>query len=447
MRAEFDIILSNWQDICKKIQESGNLSDMKIKNFYMPLKPQKFEDNTLYLYTKHYDKTLILADIEKNVKRILSSLYNIDCDIEFTENEIYIKSVNPGNKKNVFGLDPSLTFENFIPGSHNLAHGCAIAVANNPGTTMNPLFLYGNSGLGKTHLLNAIGNQVLKNNPNAKLVYTTIESLLQEYVDSTMNNTISKFKKKYRVDIDLLLVDDIQFLPPDGKKLGEEVFHIFNELIQRRKQIVLTADKPPKELVHIEDRLVTRFNQGTSVEVLVPNFETRMAIIKHLQEEYGTKLNYEAISFIANNIKSNIRQLTGSMQKVYNSSMLDEKYMNRILTVEDAKELASEYIDSIQNREITVDLIVDIVAEHYKVTSEGIISKSRKKELIKPRHIVMYLALNLTNLTQEEIGKCLGNRDHSTISNGRDKITNELLTNKSLEKNLVAITNKLNPKS
>ena len=341
------------------------------------------------------------------------------------------------------GLNPRYTFDTFVVGANNnLAHAASLAVAESPGEIYNPLFIYGGVGLGKTHLMHSIAHFILKNNPKAKILYVTSEKFTNELIDAIRNkNNISttEFREKYRNN-DVLLIDDIQFII--GKEsTQEEFFHTFNALYEAKKQIIISSDKPPKEIETLEERLRSRFEWGLTVDIQSPDYETRMAILRKKEELEGYNIDNEVIKYIASNIKSNIRELEGALTKIVALSKLDRKEINLDLAEEALKDLISPN----GTQEVTPELIIQVVADHYGVTPLDLASQKRSKDIVYPRQIAMYLCRSMVDTSLQHIGKCLGGRDHTTIIHGIEKVEAELATNSSLQNTIDILKKKINP--
>lgn len=335
-----------------------------------------------------------------------------------TKNESNVQVANKGTNEKA-GLNPRYTFENFIIGSNNrFAHAAAVAVYENPGKKYNPLFIYGGVGLGKTHLMQAIGNEMYKNNPNIKIIYCTGELFANEVISAIMNNQNESFRKKYR-NIDLLLIDDIQFLA--GKdKCQEEFFHTFNTLFESGKQIVLTSEKPPKEIALLEDRLKTRFEMGLSVDIQTPDYETRLAILRKKAEKERYVINDDILVKIATKVKSNIRELEG----VFNKLVAYTSFTNSDLT-DDVVENTIESILVKNTKVITSKLIMQVVCKFFNIKVSDIVSDKRSNSVAFPRQIAMYLCREIANLSFPAIGRDFGGRDHSTVLHAYSKIKDE----------------------
>ena len=340
-------------------------------------------------------------------------------------------------------LNPKYTFDTFVVGNNNkFAHAAALAVAESPGKMYNPLFIYGGAGLGKTHLMHSIAHFILSQQPDMKVIYVTSESFTNELIEAIRNgnNTaITTFREKYR-NVDVLLIDDIQFII--GKEATqEEFFHTFNELHGNKKQIIISSDKPPKEIETLEARLRSRFEWGILADISSPDYETRMAILHKKEEMDGYDIDNAVIEYIATNIKSNIRELEGALNKLVALSNLE----NREITVDLAKEALKDIISPDQKRDVTPQLIIDTVAEHFHISPEDITSSKRSSEIVMPRQIVMYLCRHMLDIPLKSVGTYVGKRDHSTVIHGVNKIESELKTSETLRNTVDIITKKLNP--
>lgn len=328
-------------------------------------------------------------------------------------------------------FNEKFTFENFVIGTSNeYAAAAAISAAENPGRIYNPLFIYGNSGLGKTHLMCAIGNKIKKEHPDYKVIYIPTENFTNEFVKCIRDYKMEEFRKKYRT-ADVLLVDDVQFLQ-NREGFQEEFFHTFNDLYSLNKQIVLTSDRKPSELVTLEERLRTRFQQGFNIDVTVPNYETRLAILRKKAEINQYDTSSEVLEYIADRIKSNVRELEGVLLKVNSLAQLSHKKVDI--------ELTKYTIESILPKDgivkITPDKIMDKVSTFYTITKDELIGKSRVQSLVVPRQVAMYLCSKLTDMNAGMIGKTFGNKDRTTVLHSVEKIEKSLKTDNVLKTNI-----------
>lgn len=347
-------------------------------------------------------------------------------------------SKNASYKPYSVNLNPRYLFENFIVGENNeLARAACYAVSQNPGKAYNPLFIYGNVGLGKTHLLQSIGNEVLKKDPAKNIVYVTLEKFANDLVESIKNGRVSEFKANFQ-EVDLLIIDDIQFL--SGKeKTQNEFFHIFNALYQLNKQIVLSSDRPPKAIATIEDRLRSRFEGGMIADIGRPDLETRVAILKEKSAEKGLPINDEVAKFISENIKNNIRELEGALNKIIASSELEGKEP----TLDFAKKILGSIISSGKKCGVNHQNIMDLVSEFYNIKPEDLLNKGRKQEVAWARQVAMFLMRSELSLSYPSIGDKFGGRDHTTALHAYEKINKELEVNEKLKETLFALKERL----
>ena len=325
-------------------------------------------------------------------------------------------NVQPSNEKLQHHLNISFTFDNFVEGKSNqLAKAASLQVVENPAGSYNPLFLYGGVGLGKTHLMHAVGNKILHNNPKARIVYLHSERFVTHMIKALQHNTMDDFKNFYR-SLDVLLIDDIQFFA--GKERSqEEFFHTFNALLEGGRQIILTCDRYPKEIDGLEERLKSRFGWGLPVCIEPPELETRVAILQKKAEEFGIELPSEVAFFIAKRIRSNIRELEGSLRRV----MATANFTGKPVTLEFAKETLRDLI-ALHDRLITIENIQKTVAEYYKIRISDLHSNSRSRSITRPRQLAMALSKELTNHSLPEIGNAFGGRDHTTVLHACRKI-------------------------
>ncbi len=323
---------------------------------------------------------------------------------------------NESQEKFEHNLNKTFTFDAYVSGKSNqLARAAAIQVAENPGSSYNPLFIYGGVGLGKTHLMHAIGNQVLEKSPDARILYLHSERYMQDMVRSIQGNTVNTFKQFYR-SLNILLIDDIQFFA--GKdRTQEEFFHTFNVLMENGQQIVMSCDRYPKEIEGLEERLKSRFGWGLTVAIEPPELETRVAILQSKAELMGVSLPNEVAFFVGKRIRSNVRELEGALRRVIATS----QFIGAPITLESAKEALKDLI-ALQNRMVTIENIQKTVAQYFKIKIEDILSSGRSRSIARPRQVAMSLAKELTNHSLPEIGKAFGGRDHTTVIHACRKI-------------------------
>lgn len=362
------------------------------------------------------------------IKEVLRAVAGKEIEVEFVvlKKDDDIEEVKI-EQKNSFGLNENYTFENFVVGDSNkLAHAASMAVAKNPGRSYNPLFIYGGVGLGKTHLIQAIGHYIIKTKPALKVTYVTSEVFTNEVINSIQKNKMNEFHEKYR-NIDCLLIDDIQFLA--GKeRTQEEFFHTFNTLHNNYKQIVITSDRVPKEIPTLEDRLRSRFEWGLMVDIAPPDFETRVAILKKKAEKEKIFVPDDVFNFIAERITSNIRELEGALIRILAHASLS----NQEITLDYAKKVLSGIYDKVKKVDLSPDKIKTTVADYFSLSVKDLEGERRSQDYVVPRQIAMYLIRELTNCSLPQIGEIFGGRDHSTVLHSIEKIKKELKKDENL---------------
>ena len=451
-----NIVEQNWDKILNKMKLEYCSSNISYNTWIAPLTVYEVKDDTVYILVK---LRASLEHIEEKYRlpfRVcIAEVTGIEYEVAFvTDSETVIQekkeSIQKKNKVNAIfekaNLNPKYTFDTFVVGSNNnFAHAASLAVAESPGEIYNPLFIYGGVGLGKTHLMHSIAHYILENDPSKQVLYVTSETFTNELIDALKAGktgselAMTKFREKYRNN-DVLLIDDIQFII--GKEsTQEEFFHTFNHLHVSGKQIIISSDKPPKDIETLEARLRTRFEWGLIADISAPDYETRMAILRKKEELEGYNIDNEVIKYIATNIKSNIRELEGALTKIVALSKLNKKE----ITIELAEEALKDLISPGEVKNITPEYIVSMVAEQYEVSPEEIISQKRSRNIARPRQVVMYLCRNMLNIPLQEVGRALGGRDHTTIMHGVDKITEELKTDASLQNTIDILKKKISP--
>lgn len=447
-----DYIKENWEEIKESLRKEYDLSDISFNTWVNPLKYGYTEGDVVKIlipsdqaHALNYISNKYKSYFQVTISEIMNKTYDISFILEkdaLNEEEALSKKTYNVNSENA-NLNPKYKFDTFIVGSNNkFAHSASLAVAESPGEAYNPLFIYGGAGLGKTHLMHSIGHFILEQNPDMKVIYVTSEAFTNEVIESIRSGNaaaMTKLREKYR-NVDVLMVDDIQFII--GKEsTQEEFFHTFNTLHAAGKQIVLSSDKPPKEMETLDERFRSRFEWGLIADIQAPDYETRVAILLKNSESYKKDIDKTIIEYIANNIKSNIRELEGAFNKVIALARL-----NRVeLTLDLAEEALKDIIYPNKPKEITPSLIIEIVAEHYGVSPEDITSKRRNSEFVVPRQVVMYLCRQLTDVSYINVGKILGKKDHTTIIHGVNKIAADMKTNEELKNNIEIILKKINP--
>lgn len=321
-------------------------------------------------------------------------------------------------------INAAYSFDNFVTGEGNkMAWAAALAVVDNPGTTYNPFLIYGGVGLGKTHLMQAIGNEIKKRNPSVNIKYATSEEFTNNFISSIQNGEQQEFRDMYR-KIDVLLIDDIQFFNNKGRT-QEEFFHTFNALYNNNKQIVLTSDRLPNNIDNLEERLISRFKWGLSTDITPPDLETRIAILRKKASNENIDIDSKALTYIANNVDTNIRELEGALKRVLAYSTIQA----REITTSLAAEALQGILDKDKKKPLTTNRIIETVARHYGITVNEIKGKKRRKEIVNPRQVAMYLARELTDLSFPKIGEEFGNKNHSTVIHAYEKIHEALTSN------------------
>jgi chromosomal replication initiator protein len=443
-----------WKECLKIIKE--NVPFITYNTWFLPIKPFEIEDNILKIHVpnnffvewieEHYN-TLI----NKTVSQILGDngklAYVILEEKENTEEKIIPipsgnngRTVTPIQKPKDFEsfLNPRYEFDNFIKGEGNqLARAAAVAIADNPGqTSFNPLFIYGGVGLGKTHLIQAIGNKILEKFPNKRVIYLSADVFTVEFVEAIQNNTVNEFSNFYK-NMDALIIDDIQFLV--GKEKTQDLFfHIFNTLHQTGKQIILSSDKPPKELKGLNERLISRFLWGLQTDVQPPDFETRFAILKNKSLSYGIDLSNEILEYISQNISSNIRELEGCLIKLLANSSLSSKEIDFELVKKTVREVSTN-----KQINISIDYITKIVCEFFNVEENKVREKNRRKEIVMARQVAMYLSKILTKSSLKTIGLHFGGRDHSTVIHAHASVEQIIKSDHKMEDIVNTLKNKI----
>ena len=458
-------VKEKWPEIIEHLRVEHELLNVSFNTWIKPLKVYDVIDDTAYILV---NKDSSVEYIDKKYRLPLmvciAEITGKEYEIQFVSedddklNEIHNASIDNGQKKKTkslaekAGLNPKYTFDTFVVGgNNNFAHAASLAVAESPGEVYNPLFLYGGVGLWKTHLMHSIAHFILDKNPKKKVLYVTSETFTNELIDALRNgktagneSAMLNFRDKYR-NIDVLLIDDIQFII--GKEsTQEEFFHTFNHLHTLGKQIIISSDKPPKDIETLESRLRTRFEWGLIADISSPDYETRMAILqKKIELDHLEKYNIknDVLDYIAANVKSNIRELEGSLNKLIALYKLNNN--NNPIDIALAAEALKDIISSDNRREVTPELILDIVADHFGITVADLKSKKRDSEIAVPRQICMYLMRTMTDTALKGIGAVLGGKDHSTVKYGVEKIAKDIESDEMMANTINIIKKKINP--
>ena len=454
-----NIVEENWEQILNKMKLEYCSSNISYNTWIAPLTVYEVTDDTVYILVKlrasleHIEEKYLLP-----FKVCIAEVTGYEYEVSFvTDDHVVIQekkdtAVKKQQSNAIFeqaNLNPKYTFDTFVVGSNNnFAHAASLAVADSPGEIYNPLFLYGGVGLGKTHLMHSIAHFILEKDPTKKVLYVTSETFTNELIDALKIGkngnelAMTTFREKYRNN-DVLLIDDIQFII--GKEsTQEEFFHTFNHLHVSGKQIIISSDKPPKDIETLEARLRTRFEWGLIADISSPDYETRMAILRKKEELDGLERYHipdEVMQYIANNITSNIRELEGSLNKLIALANLENKPIDIPLAAEALKDMISPN----NTREITPELIIEVVSDHFNVPAAELKGKKRNAEIVLPRQIVMYLCRKMTDTPLKTIGLILGGKDHASVSHGVKKIEHDVKTDEALNNTVNIIKKKLNP--
>jgi len=436
-----------WERVVDRCYEY--LPSVTVDTWIKPIEVVGLSNGTLSIAVPNkFYMSWFSENYEEIIKKVLKEIYGREIDLSYVvkresgrkgqSGPTEAKQEDNESRRNKNNFNPKYTFENFVVGPGNqLAHASSIAVAENPGKVYNPLFIYGGVGLGKTHLLYAIGHRALEKKPNLNVCYISTEKFVNELIESIKNDRMDQFRRKYR-KLDILLIDDIQFIA--GKdRTQEEFFHTFNELYNEGKQIVISSDKPPTEMNNIEDRLRSRFQWGLIVDIQPPDLETRIAILRKKAEMEGISLSYEVAHMIAKRIKSNIRELEGCLTKISATASIMGK--------EISLELVRSILDTLypqQELSVSAENIIKLVASKFGMKVSEIKSKKRNRNIVIPRQLAMYLIRKLTPLSLPEIGEIFGGMDHTSVLHGIRKMENLLKTDNDLLKIAREIEEELN---
>lgn len=437
-----------WQNTVAYLKNKLNVHSFN--TWIMSMHPLAFLDNVLYIEVpNHFSRDWLNNRYAPLIKSTLQEILNKEIELKFLlEGEqlptsslpFHKKAFNPANLDDLINsyLNPKYTFETFVVGNSNrFAHAACLAVAESPARAYNPLFIYGGVGLGKTHLMHAIGHFIRENNPSLTVAYVTSEKFTNDLINAIKDDQMVEFRTKYR-SMDILLIDDIQFLA--GKeRTQEEFFHTFNTLYEANKQLIISSDRPPKEIPTLEDRLRSRFEWGLITDIQPPDLETRIAILRKKAQLEGYTIPDETISFIANRIQSNIRELEGALIRVIAISSLN----NQEVTPELAAEALKDILPAPKPKPITVQSIQEVVAQYFNIRQEELKTKKRTRAVAYPRQIAMYLSRELTDLSLPKIGEQFGGRDHTTVIHAHEKIAKESKKDPSLQNILKELEKKI----
>lgn len=452
-----DLIESKWEEILSLLETDYDISEVMINTWIRSLKIYDVEDKKIlfyvdeglgenaikFLHRREFD-LFLLSSIrqtlnDSDIEIVIDTKRNFEKDKENSEEPspkttAYMEAVSRSN------LNPKYTFETFIVGDANRhAHATCLAVADMPAQdNLNPLFLYGNAGLGKTHLMQSIAHYILKKNDKANVLYVPSEVFTTEIIESIKTSTTSQFREKYR-SVDVLLIDDVQFII--GKESTQnEFFNTFNALYNDKKQIIISSDKPPKEIKTLDQRIISRFECGVPIDIHEPDYETRMAILRNKAEiDHLEGIPDEVFVYIAEHIKNNVRELEGALNKIG----IFSKLMNEKVTLEVAKDSLKDIINDDINKSINPELVIKIVSEHMNVSKEEICSRRKVQGIALARQVVMYICRKYTFLSLQTIGNAVGGRDHSTVMSGINRIEEKLSTDPAFKASIDTIIKKL----
>ncbi len=400
------------------------------ETWIQPLEIKSINDNIIILLaTNSFQRDTVESRYLDLLTNTFNFITNKKCKVfiklDTDETDSLIQMPRIGNNKVLInsGLNPRYTFNTFVVGNNNkFAQAAAMGVAENPGSIYNPFFIYGGVGLGKTHLMHSIGNQILENNPNSNILYVTSETFTNQLINALKDQSTEKFREKYR-NIDVLLIDDIQFIA-NKKSTQEEFFHTFNTLYESGKQIVLSSDKPPKDIELLEDRLKSRFEWGLIADISNPDYETRLAILRKKTQLDNIIIDDEILSTIATRVDSNIRELEGTLNKLIAKASLTTSPITMEMT-----EKAINDIVSLQDKVISTEYIQEVVGKYFDISPQDLKGSKRSNDVTFPRQIAMYLCRNVAQMSLPQIGNDFGKRDHTTVMHACNKIEKEIKTN------------------
>jgi chromosomal replication initiator protein len=447
----FEIITKKWPEILDHIKTENDLTAVSYSTWIAPLVLKSVDNESILFYVPMGGMAINLLNkrYAYAIRTAVTEVTGLSLNIRFTDSE----DSSPGevsSEDDAFEeimerahLEPKYTFDSFVVGSNNkFAHAASLAVAESPGEIYNPLYLYAGVGLGKTHLMHSIAHFILRRNPEARVLYVTSETFTNELIDSIRNgnnSAMTNFRRKYR-NIDVLLIDDIQFII--GKEsTQEEFFHTFETLYGQKKQIIVSSDKPPKDLDILEERIRSRLEMGLIADISSPDYETRMAILRKKQEIEGYEIDNAVLDYIAKNIKSNIRELEGCLNQVHAKAVLEKCEVDLPL----AEQILHDLISPDEDKTVTSDMIISATAEHFNLTLQEIKSSKRDKKYVYPRMIAMFLCREMTEDALTTIANLLNRKDHTTVISACRRIDNEIEVNPQTRKTVDAIRKKVSP--
>ena len=448
----YELLAEKWPEILEHIKNENDLTAVSYSTWILPLvlKAADHEGFVLYVPMGGMAINLLNKRYTYMIRTAVTEVTGLNLNVHYTDKEDLTEDIPAAGRDERFEeilerahVDPKYTFDSFVVGSNNkFAHAASLAVAESPGQIYNPLYLYAGVGLGKTHLMHSIAHFILRQNPEARVLYVTSETFTNELIDSIRNgnnSAMTNFRKKYR-DIDVLLIDDIQFII--GKEsTQEEFFHTFETLYGQKKQIIVSSDKPPKELDILEERIRSRLEMGLVADISSPDYETRMAILRKKQEIEGYEIDNEVLDYIARNIKSNIRELEGCLNHVHAKAVLEKCEVNLPL----AEVILRDLITPDSEKTITSEMIIGATAEHFHLSLQEIRSSKRDKKYVYPRMIAMYLCREMTEDALTTIANLLNKKDHTTVISACRRIEQDISSNPQTRNTVDAIRKKLSP--
>jgi chromosomal replication initiator protein len=437
-------LLDLWQKTLQLVR--NEITDVSFDTWIKAIEPISIKGEQLYLCVPNdFTKSILESRYTSLIANAVKQVSSRSCFVTFvltSEADKYMEKpekADPERNETNSLLNPKYTFSTFVIGNSNrFAHAASLAVAETPAKAYNPLFVYGGVGLGKTHLMHAIGHFILSQNKKAKVLYVTSEKFTNELINSIQTNKNVEFRNRYR-NVDVLLIDDIQFIA--GKEsTQEEFFHTFNSLHEANKQIIMSSDRPPKEIPTLEDRLRSRFEWGLITDIQPPDLETRIAILKKKAELENLEVEDDVLAFIAKRIESNIRELEGALTRIMAYSSLT----NSTLDVDVADEALKDIISNHRPKKITPDLIQKVISEYYQLKVDDMKSKKRNRPIAYPRQIAMYLCREMTDLSLPKIGELFGGRDHTTVIHACDKIAGDMNGDLQVKRTLNELIKRIN---
>ena len=448
-----NVVSEKWAEILDNVKREHEVSEAAFTAWLKPLKIHSVENDIVTIFVPSGSQGIVYINKKYTLpfKVAINEVTGENYDIDYTSSEDIEKETTflpvVSDKFLEANLNPKYTFDTFVVGGNNEhAHAVSVGAAESPGDSLfNPLFLYGGVGLGKTHLMHSIAHYILEQNPNMRVLYVTSEAFTNELIDSLLatrnGNTamISKFREKYR-NVDVLLIDDIQFII--GKEsTQEEFFHTFNTLYGAKKQIVISSDKPPAEIKTLEERMRSRFANGITTNIALPGYETRMAILRKKEEMDGYNIDNRVLEYIATNVKSNIRELEGALNKIMSYSRLEKREVN----LELAENVLKDVISPNEKKIITPDIIIKAVADHFDVSSTELKGNKRNKKIVYPRQISMYLCREMLDIPLNNIAQALGKNDHTTVIHACKQIEKEMASSEITADDISILKKKINP--